>query len=84
MQYFVFFIVGLVLLFLIAKIISLPFKILWKLVINAILGGVLLLLFNFIGGFFSVTLAINIWTALIVGFFGIPGIIFLLIFKFIL
>ncbi|GAA0182609.1 pro-sigmaK processing inhibitor BofA family protein [Clostridium sediminicola] len=84
MQYFVFFIVGLVLLFLIAKIIALPFKILWKLIVNAILGGVFLVVFNILGGFFNITLAINIWTALIAGFFGIPGIIFLLVFKFIL
>lgn len=84
MQYFVFFIVGLVCLFLIAKIIALPFKILWKLIVNAILGGVLLIIFNIVGGFFNITLAINIWTALVAGFFGIPGIIFLLIFKFIL
>jgi inhibitor of the pro-sigma K processing machinery len=81
---FVFFIVGIVLLFLIGKIISLPIKILWKLIVNAILGGVLLLIFNFVGSLVNLSIAINFWTALIAGFFGIPGVIFLAIFKYIL
>jgi inhibitor of the pro-sigma K processing machinery len=81
---FVFFIVGIVLLFLIGKIISLPIKILWKLIVNAILGGVLLLIFNLVGSLVNLSIAINFWTALIAGFFGIPGVIFLAIFKYIL
>ncbi|SHI05320.1 pro-sigmaK processing inhibitor BofA family protein [Clostridium grantii] len=84
MESFVFFIVGIVLLFLVGKIISLPIKILWKLIVNAVLGGILLLIFNFIGGLFNLSIAINFWTALIAGFFGIPGVIFLVIFKYIL
>jgi inhibitor of the pro-sigma K processing machinery len=81
---FVFFIVGIALLFLIGKIISLPIKILWKLIVNAVLGGVLLLIFNFVGSLVNLSIAINFWTALIAGFFGIPGVIFLAIFKYIL
>ncbi|MDU4598813.1 MAG: pro-sigmaK processing inhibitor BofA family protein, partial [Clostridium sporogenes] len=42
---------------------------------------VLLFILNVIGGAFNFYIGINIWTALIAGFFGIPGVIFLIIFK---
>lgn len=81
MDYAVYFMVGIVLLFLVVKILSWPIKILWKLVINAILGALLLAVVNFIGKYIGFNIGINIWTALIAGFFGVPGIIFLIIFK---
>ncbi|MCS4479882.1 pro-sigmaK processing inhibitor BofA family protein [Clostridium botulinum] len=56
-------------------------KILLSLIGNAILGTVLLFILNVIGGAFNFYIGINIWTALIAGFFGIPGVIFLIIFK---
>lgn len=84
MDYIVYFIIGIILLFLLIKIFTWPIKILWKLVINGILGALLLVVVNFIGGYFGIGIGINIWTALIAGFFGIPGVIFLMIFKFFL
>ena len=52
-----------------------------KLIVNGILGAVLLLIFNFFGQAFGLYIGINATTALIAGFFGIPGVIFLVIFK---
>ena len=46
-----------------------------------IVGIVLLYITNFIGTYFSFSLPINPITALIAGFLGIPGIIFLIIFN---
>lgn len=78
-------IVGMVLLVIVATVSSWPIKILVKLIANGILGVILLLLTNFIGErFFNFTLGINVITALIAGFFGIPGVIFLIIFKLLL
>jgi len=81
MDYIVFFIGGLVLLFLFVKLLSWPLKILWKLLINGVLGAALLIIVNFIGGHFGLSIGINPWTAIIAGFFGIPGVIFLILFK---
>ncbi|MEA4827476.1 MAG: pro-sigmaK processing inhibitor BofA family protein [Clostridium sp.] len=81
MDYIAYFIGGIVLLFIMVKLLAWPLKILFKLVVNAVLGAILLLIVNFIGGYFGLSIGINPWTALIAGFFGIPGVIFLIIFK---
>ena len=54
---------------------SLSLKLLW----NGICGVVLLWLFNMLGGIFGVTIPIHFATALVAGFFGIPGVIFILL-----
>ncbi|MDK2903134.1 MAG: inhibitor of the pro-sigma processing machinery [Clostridiales bacterium] len=75
---------GLVLLYLVGWLLLVPLKIVWRLIYNGIIGGVVLWLLNLIGGYFGFTLAINPLTALIVGFLGVPGVILLVILKFIL
>lgn len=80
-EYIAYFILAIFLLFVIVKIFSWPLKVLLSLIGNAILGTVLLFILNVIGGAFNFYIGINIWTALIAGFFGIPGVIFLIIFK---
>lgn len=69
--------VGLIILYLILKLLKLPFKIL----INGILGVVLLYIANLIGANFGITVGINVVTALIAGILGIPGVIALFIFQ---
>ena len=61
--------VGVVLLLLIVKLLSMPFKLVW----NGICGAVLLWLVNILGSFVGFSLKITIIKALIAGFFGIPG-----------
>lgn len=70
-------IIGLALLYLIIKLFKWPLKIL----INGIIGVALLYLTNYIGSNFGLYIAINPITALIAGFLGIPGIIFLIAFQ---
>ncbi|GLC30539.1 pro-sigmaK processing inhibitor BofA family protein [Clostridium omnivorum] len=81
MEYMAYFLVAIVLLFIIVKLFSWPIKILVKLIINGVLGAVLLFLVNLVGSYFNFAIGINWATALIAGFFGIPGVIFLIIFK---
>ena len=69
--------VGLIALYLILKLLKLPFKIL----INGILGVVLLYIANLIGANFGITVGINVVTALIAGILGISGVIALFIFQ---
>lgn len=70
---------GLLLLYLVIKFLKLPFKILF----NGVIGIVLLYITNWIGAYlgFDIGIGINAVTALIAGFLGVPGVIFLIIFK---
>ena len=70
--------VGLALLFLIIKLLKWPLKIL----INGILGIILLYIANIVGSYIGFVLPVNAISALIAGFLGIPGIIFLVLFQF--
>ena len=70
--------VGLALLFLIIKLLKWPLKIL----INGILGIILLYIANIVGSYIGFVLPINAISALVAGFLGIPGIIFLILFQF--
>ncbi|AGY76416.2 MULTISPECIES: pro-sigmaK processing inhibitor BofA family protein [Clostridium] len=80
-QYIGYFLIAILGLYVLVKVFSWPLKILFKLIINAVLGVVLLVIVNLIGKYFSFSIGINAITALIAGFFGIPGVIFLIIFK---
>ncbi len=72
---------GLILLYIIGYILLIPIKWTIKLVYNGIIGGIFLFLFNFIGGFWDIRIAINPVTALVAGFLGVPGVILLLIIQ---
>lgn len=74
----------LVILYIIAQVFMKPVKLVWKLLINSLIGIILLLIANYIGGYFSFDLPINIMTVLIAGFLGIPGIILLVCFQMLL
>ena len=52
--------------------------------VNALLGAMILFLFNFVGGFFSLSIPINALNALITGVLGVPGVILLLVLQWIL
>ncbi len=75
---------GLVVLILLIRFFLLPFKILLKLIYNALLGGVILILFNYLGGLIGFTLALNAVSAFVAGLLGIPGVILLIALKLIL
>lgn len=73
-------IVGLILF----RVFKVPIKILGKLLINSIIGGLALFLLNFVFGLLGFTIAINVFNAVFVGILGIPGLITLIILQFIL
>ena len=60
--------IGVVIIFLLIKLVSLPF---WLLK-NSVIGAIMLYIFNFIGIF---TIKITFVHCLIAGVFGIPGVI---------
>lgn len=61
-----------------------PLKILWKLALNSLSGFVCLWLLNLVSGITGIVFEINFITTLIVGFFGIPGIVVLVLKHFLM
>ena len=53
-------------------------------IFNGVLGGVFLILFNLVGAQFNFTIPLNVISALIVGVLGIPGVLLLIITRYIL
>ncbi len=77
------FLLGLILLYLLSILLVVPLRIIGKLVVNGIIGFLLLVLFNMLGGFlFGFTIALTPINSLIAGFFGVPGVIGLAAFTF--
>ena len=76
-QYLIYGLAGIVVLFLLIKLLKWPIKI----ILNGILGVAILYIVNLIGTSFNFSLAINPITALIAGFLGIPGVIVLIIIR---
>ncbi|NLU11223.1 MAG: pro-sigmaK processing inhibitor BofA [Tepidanaerobacter acetatoxydans] len=75
---------GLLLLYIVGRILIMPLKIVLKLMYNALIGGVVLLFLNFLGGYIGLHIALNPVTALVVGFLGVPGVVMLLVLQYIL
>lgn len=71
---------GIALILLLGFFMVIPLKIVFKLVYNGLIGGVALWLINLIGAGFGFVLPITVWTALIVGFLGLPGVAILAIY----
>lgn len=72
---------GLLLLYIIGRVLVMPLRLVFKLIYNGLIGGIILWLLNWVGAYFDFMIAINVATALIVGFLGIPGVILLVVFK---
>ena len=72
------FAVGMLVLCIIGKLVSLPLRLIWKLITNSIIGAFLLCIVKL----FGLHVQINIITALIAGVFGIPGVIGVTIYSY--
>lgn len=76
-----FFALGLVLLYITGWLLLAPFHFLLKLALNSVIGAIVLVLLNLIGTSFSFVVPINAVSALVVGAFGLPGLLLLLVLK---
>ncbi len=61
-----------------------PFKWLFRLLISGVLGGVMLVAVNILGGFAGLQIAVNPLTALVAGVLGVPGVVLLFLLQLIL
>lgn len=74
---------GLLLLYLLARLLFLPMRLALPVIIKSIAGIGLILIFNLVGGFFDLELALNPITVLVAGFLGIPGVGLLLALEYV-
>jgi len=69
---------GILLLYVLVRLLFVPLR--WTLVVvyNALLGGVALWLINAVGHYVGLHIGLNFITALVAGFLGIPGVLLLI------
>ena len=79
MEIIVAFAVGILVLALMAKLVTMPLHLVWKLVTNSIIGAVMLWVVNLFGAGVDIT----IFKALVAGVFGVPGVIGVLLFQYV-
>ena len=75
---------GTFLFWLLIKLFLKPIRWVFKLLINTAVGFVVLWVLNFFGDFFGVSLGLNWINALVVGVFGLPGVVLLLLLKYLI
>ena len=73
------FVVGLIVLYVLLKVLSMPFRIVWKLITNSIAGAIMLWFVNLFGTGIDITFI----KALLAGIFGIPGVLVIVIAQFV-
>ncbi|NLD46543.1 MAG: pro-sigmaK processing inhibitor BofA [Clostridiaceae bacterium] len=78
------FVLGIIILFFLGKFLIVPLKLLINLLYKVLFGGIVISVINLLGGFFHFNIALNPLTALLAGVLGMPGIITLIVIKFLL
>ena len=68
------FAIGLVLLCLIGYLLLVPMRFMWRLVAGGVMGALALMLVNLLGSLVGFSVEINPFTAMAVGFLGLPGV----------
>ncbi len=72
------FALGIILIGVLLKLLSLPLKLMWKFITNSLAGAVML----WVVSLFGVPIKINIISALVAGLFGLPGIIAVILYTY--
>ena len=67
------FAIGLALLCLVGYLLLVPMRFMWRLAAGCVLGALALLLVNLLGSPLGISVEINPFTAMAVGFLGLPG-----------
>lgn len=71
---------GLLMIYFFGRILLVPLKKLFKLVVNSLVGGLILLAINIAGAAVGLVMPVNLLTSLIAGLLGIPGVVGLLVY----
>ena len=76
------FAIGLALLCLIGYLLLVPMRFMWRLMAGGVMGALALGLVNLLGGLMGFSVEINPFTAMAVGFLGLPGAVLVVALKF--
>lgn len=71
---------GLLIIYLFGKMFIAPLKLLLKLVVSSIIGGLVLVFIKALGGVWGIIMPVNVITALLAGALGLPGVVAMLIY----
>jgi inhibitor of the pro-sigma K processing machinery len=72
-----------ILVLLVFVILRKPIKIVFKLLLNIVIGFIALFAINYLGSFIGVTVTVNWINAVIVGVLGVPGVALILLLRWI-
>ena len=78
------FAVGLLLICLTGYLLLAPMKLMWRLAAGGVMGALILMIVNLAGALFGFSVAVNPFTAMAVGFLGLPGAILVIILQILL
>ena len=78
------FAVGLALICLTGYLLLVPMKLLWRLMAGGVLGALALMLVNLVGALFGFSVSVNPFTAMAVGFLGLPGAVLVVVLQLLL
>ena len=73
--------IGLLLLCLIGYLLLVPMRFMWRLVAGCVMGALALGLVNLFGGLVGFSVEINPFTAMAVGFLGLPGAVLVVVLQ---
>lgn len=76
--------VGLAMICLTGYLLLVPMKLMWRLVAGGVLGALALMLVNLVGALFGFSVSINPFTAMAVGFLGLPGAVLVVVLQLLL
>ena len=65
------FLITIAVLIIVLKILTFPFKLIMKFVINSIIGGIVIFILSFLG----IGIVIKWWTIILTGLLGVPGVV---------
>lgn len=77
-------VIAILLIILLIKLLKTPLKWLWKFLINALTGVIILFVTNLLGSVLGFSLDITWLNAIVAGLLGFPGVLLLLVIKYIL
>ena len=82
-QMFVY-ITAVILAFVLVVLFARPIRMLAKIIVNSAIGGLFIVIFNFVSQLFGFFIGVNALTAVTVGVLGVPGFLMLLMFQIIM
>lgn len=76
-----YFVLGIIVLYLSGRLLLAPFKLILKLMFNSILGAAAIVLINLIGQYFNFVIPLNPLNSALTGVFGLPGVLLIFVIR---